>query len=208
MELKVRYYLAFLVLVLNVLNFYTGPERFSKKPKCLAKQSPLKCYHIIYLIFGMLAIVDLVYFGYLEKIGELTTRFPKYWWLALVFFATMFYYTEFKDTFYVNFDCNGKHDLECNVAYECQYYEDNKICDNKYIRKPTAFLSRNIRLIVAVIVLAIYLFTFYIEYYNNWFGADPKLGWVRIVGIPTIIVYIWILYNHRNCDYNLPANWT
>ena len=207
MELKTRYYLAILVFVLNTINFYFGQERFSSKPKCLAKQSPFKCHHLIYTIFIILAIVDLTYFGYLEKIGLLTDRFPKYWWMGLVAFAIAFYYNEFTATQYVNFECDGKPEAKCEATYECKFYPDKNICGKKYIQKPAAFLSRNVRIIIALVVLFVYLLTFFKEFNNNWYTSSPKLGWLRILSIPTIVVYIWALYNHRNCDFNLPTNW-
>jgi hypothetical protein len=208
MKLQTRYYLALLAFVLNILNFYFGQERFSNKPKCLAKHSPLKCHHLIYLVFIVLAVVDLSYFPYLEKIGEFTNRFPKYWWIALVAFALAFFFNEYTTTQFVNFDCSGNKDkAECNSKYECDYFEDKNICGSKYIKPPGRFMSRNNKLIFAFFVLVIYLLTFYKEYNNDWYGSSPKLGWIRIIGIPTIIVYIWIIYSHRNCTFNLPSNW-
>ena len=51
MELQTRYYLALLAFVLNTINFYFGQERFSNKPKCLAKHSPLNCNQLISDLF-------------------------------------------------------------------------------------------------------------------------------------------------------------
>lgn len=208
MELQTRYYLAFAAFILNIINFYFGQERFSGKPNCLAKKSPLKCNQLIYLVFIVLAIVDLSYFPYLEKIGGFTNLFPKYWWMALLAFSFAFFYNEYTATQFVNFNCsNYKEQKECDATYECHFFEQKNICGNKYIKSPTKFISRNVKLFFALVILFIYLLTFFKEYNNNWFGSSPNLGWLRILGIPAIVVYIWIIYNHRNCAFNLPANW-
>ena len=208
MELQTRYYLALLAFVLNTINFYFGQERFSSKPKCLAKHSPLNCNQLIYLVFLILAVVDLSYFPYLEKIGDFSNRLPKYWWIALIAFALAFFYNEYTTTQFVNFDCaKYKEQKKCDATYECHFFEQKNLCGNKYIKPPGKFISRNIKLLFAIVILVIYLITFFKEYNNNWYGSSLKLGWIRILGIPTIIVYIWIIYNHRNCSFNLPANW-
>lgn len=208
MELKTRYYLALIAFILNTLNFYFGQERLSSKPNCLAKLSPINCHNLIYSVFILLAFVDICYFPYLEKIGELTDRLPKYWWLAFVAFSLAFFYNEYTTTRFVNFNCSDyKEQKKCNATYECHFFEQANICGNKYLKPPGKFFSHNVKLFLAVVVLIIYLLTFFKEYNNNWFVSSPNLGWIRILGIPTIIVYIWIIYNHRNCAFNLPANW-
>lgn len=218
-----RWIVILLGIILNIINYFISPQRYSSK-KCI---SNIKCNKLFYYIILAIFILDILFVIYLSKtIGPPLQFLPNFWWIGLIIIFGLYIVTLYQNTKYINDNCNEIKNYEtCNSKHECAY---NESCYSRFILKPKTIIKKNYRVILCYLVLFVYALSFGKEYNTNTtkpvinnfvnnfiknrFGGSENtftfiFGWSRILSIILIIINLKITSSYFPCKYNLPTNW-
>lgn len=232
MNIKIRWGIVILAILLNIYNYYTSPQRYSAKPNCLfgLKTINITCNKLFYYLIISIFILDLLFILYLnDVISPPLEMLPKQWWLVIVIMIGLFLHSLYENTKYINGDCNSKDRIKCTENTDCDFNDERSICFTKFVLKPSNILKKIYKNIINIIVILLYLFSFGYEYMNNHVEKEDEnplnkfflnrfggftnnkkgfiFGWSRIISIILLFINYNIDNGYFSCKYNLPINW-
>lgn len=206
-KILLRWTLIISGLVLNIINYTVSPYRVSNKPNPLIN---ISYKTIFFSIFVLLFILDIIYIIYLNTFSKPINGLPDTWWMLIVLVFGIYLINLYINSNYINLTCNKTSIDKCYYKPNCIIDKTLNKCENKFIIKPILFISKTSRTILNIIILLVYLFSYYYEYKINTpklTNIISQLAWFRIISIFLIIYIITVNSNYIPCKYGLPENW-
>ncbi len=199
-----RWILILFGLILNVVNYTISPYRVSIKKNPLINISYKNIFFIIYIL---LLSFDIIYIILLNKIHKPIINIPNIWWMSIIIIFGIYLINLYINSNYYNLDCNTTSITKCYYKRDCIVDKAINRCENKFINKPSVFLSKNIRTGLNTIIILVFIISYYFEYYLNKNEMVNRIGFIRLISI-ILIIYITIVnLNYIPCKYGLPTNW-
>ena len=212
---NLRYSIALLIIILNILSYKHTRQRFSVNDSLLY----LNTNQYYFINITILLIINLFYLYYLDL--DAPADLPKYWYIA--FFTICFLYVFYiydssfkvidlikvKDPENANNSENG-NDPE-NANNENGNNENGNDSDDDNMKPPPKYLyKQKIRYTIYYLTILLIISTIVLEYIinqNNNSFYFPLLILTLSISLIINLTNYYYFKNFKTCIYNLPSSW-